>query len=59
MKRTFAILALVATVTFASAQDQPNTTKKADSKKETCKKSSKCCMAKADSTAVKKAEIKK
>ena len=59
MKKIFTLLALVATVTFASAQDQPNTTKKAEVKKESCKKSSKCCMAKADSTAVKKAEIKK
>jgi hypothetical protein len=42
MKKIFTVLALVATVTLASAQTSPKTAAKSETKKE-CKKGDKCC----------------
>lgn len=58
MRKIITLLALVATVSFASAQEQPKTAK-TEVKKETCKKSGKCCKEKTASTATKTASVKK
>ena len=57
MKKIFTLLAFVATVSFASAQNTPKTAAKAETKKE-CKKGDKCCSSKESKTETASAETK-
>ena len=57
MKRIFIVLAIMATVSLATAQNTPKTAAKAETKKE-CKKGDKCCSSKESKTETASAETK-